>query len=141
MANHAYVIPTEFPTIEQINHDTKEICSRKFPEFTLEFTQNDSFSAGVWTLSYKDSPELHMMFWIDTWNDVPCIEFRHGHYGAGDWLWWMEYEIREELAQKYNAQVVDDADGIPTNPETKRFNTSRTSTLDRINNDTLSKLR
>lgn len=52
---------------------------------------------------------------------VPCIEFRHGH--VYQFLWWVEYEIREELACRYDAWSVDDSDFKFDQPQQERFNT------------------
>jgi hypothetical protein len=137
MANHAYVIPDKLPDPQRINDDVFAIVKRKFPQFQLEFdaTQNS------WMLSYKGDGYIAMTFWLDEYGDpetfdeatekwgrmLPCIEFRHGH--AYQFMWWVEYEIREELARLYNAQVVDDGLGTfdppQLDPQLERYDTYR----------------
>jgi hypothetical protein len=128
MANHIFVIPKKMPTAEQVDKDAREICARKFPQLTLHFKQEE----GSWLLQYKDDPYIGLIFWISKWGDpktwneksktcsrvLPCIEFRH----RTGWLWWVEYEIREELALRYNAKVVDESNEEEFDaPQTERY--------------------
>lgn len=143
MANHAYVIPKgKMPSPEQINQDAQEIVKRKFPQFTLTFQPPEQVGKdGVhWHLHAEpDDGYLGLIFWLGEYGDpatyneedgtwgrmLPCIEFRHGH--AFRFLWWVEYEIREELACRYNAYSVDDGcDGCDGNtPSKERYENYR----------------
>lgn len=141
MANHAYVIPKgKMPTADQINKDAQEIVRRKFPQFVLDYIPPDEIKGGEanWHLhSVPDDGYLGMIFWIDEYGDpesfdektetwsrmLPCIEFRHGH--AYRFMWWVEYEIREELARLYDAYSVDDATGEFDPPQLERYDTYR----------------
>lgn len=131
MSNHAYVVPKKMPTSRQINKDAQEICARKFPQFVLNYDGKKN-----WHLKYDPAPSyLGLIFWRSktgdprTWNqklekctvELPCIEFRHGH--SWPFLWWVEYEIREELAVRYDAKVMDDSDGKLGRSQKERFAT------------------
>lgn len=129
MANHAYVIPKKMPTRKQIDTDAREIVTRKFPMFDLHYDGKKN-----WHLQYKDDGYIGLIFWIDkyglieTWTPEteeckvyrPCIEFRHGH--SRPFMWWVEYEIREELALRYKAQCADDGTPGYDPPQTDRYN-------------------
>jgi hypothetical protein len=51
---------------------------------------------------------------------LDCLEFRHGH-GFQLW-WWIEYEIREELACRFGCHQEDDGTGATEN-YTERYDT------------------
>lgn len=124
------------PTAEQINKDAQEIVRLKFPQFVLDFYPPEEIEEGGinWQLHAEpDDGYLGLIFWLDkygnpetfdpetgTWGEMlPCIEFRHGH--AYRFLWWVEHEIREELACLYDAYSVDDATGELEAPDKSRY--------------------
>jgi len=111
MSNHACVIPKKMPSIEQIDKDVHEIVSRKFPQFTLEF-DGEKF----WELTHD--PGYILTFWCSETDGEQYIEFRHAHQAI---MWWIEYEIREELALRYDATVIDEAECVAETPQKERF--------------------
>ncbi len=106
------------PTFEQIAQDVREICAQKFPELTLDTTRKFPIHDGrTFCVSYKNDDYVAIIFWcaycdlsMKRVRGTPCIEFRHGHLGEFEWLGWIEYEIREELAFKYDAKIIEDSD-------------------------------
>lgn len=129
MANHAYVVPKgKMPIVEQINKDAQEIVRRKFPQFVLDFYPPEEIGEGGINWHLHAEPYdgyLGLIFWLDKYGNskTPCIEFRHGH--AYGFLWWVEHEIREELACLYDAYSVDDAINELEAPDKSRYDTYR----------------
>lgn len=136
--NSAYVFPKKFPTSAQIDADVREIVARKFPEFVVHFHEKEV----AWTVQYKKAAYkvattrqigflrydaanpglieyLCLILRLSKWNRRKCIEFQHGH--SYDILWWLEYEIREELALMYKAKTADDAISGYHEPQIERF--------------------
>lgn len=108
MANHAFVIPRKLPPAEQIDQDVREIVQRQFPQLTVDFSPEEK----SWLVSYNNDGHLALTFWIGKSYRAKkpnCIEFRHGH--GYNCLWWIENQIREQLAEKYKARCYDDGIG------------------------------
>jgi hypothetical protein len=115
MANHAYVIVKKLPPAKKVDAELRDIVS-KFPQFTLTFYPKER----SWFFHLTSDEALGMSFWLSkTFEKEPCIEFRHGH--CANFFWWIEYEIREELARRYGAVVVDDGDGERNPPQVERY--------------------
>lgn len=129
MSNHAYVFAKTLPPAEQINKDAQEIVNRKFPQFELIYTpRNNKNHTDCWELKHRSEvgrPSLS--FWLDRHTPKgkrvaqPCIEFSHPR--GDSFMWWVEYEIREELATRYSAMTDDDGLEGPEPPSAERFNT------------------
>jgi hypothetical protein len=144
MANHGYIFAKELPDAETINKDVQEIVARKFPMFIVNFDPEAAWhegKKGLWNIIFKNEDpntfRIGIQFWMsereryeydeekdeegELIDKLPCIEFKHGH--GSQFLWWLEYEIREELATRYNCTIADDGDGEENPPHTKRYNT------------------
>jgi hypothetical protein len=134
MANHAYVVPEQLPSIETIDADIRAIVGNKFPMFQVEHNPDQD----LWWINLNGDANFSLQCWIgEHWEDydektddcktkIPCIEFRHGH--CCQMLWWIEDEIRNALAAKYQAKQYDDGIGdytpsVEYNSEIRTYNT------------------
>lgn len=121
MSNHAYIYG-KLPSVDVIDADIREIISRQFPEFVVEKYgpgENGWNEKGtLWMI--KMTPERSQFIWTDKFKRKPCLEFRHGH--GADFFWWVEYEVREQLAVKYGLKANDDGIG-DYKPEYKPYKT------------------
>lgn len=126
MANHAYVIPETMPAADEILAAVRETLARKFPMLVLEWEPHNR-ERNLAIVSRPDLSGFGLCFWLDRFETGPddegrpCIEFRHGH--AWGILWWIEQEIREDLAARYKAVQYDDAQVEPTPNRPERFDT------------------
>lgn len=135
MSNHSYVILRDgLPAVPQFEWHVNHIISRKFPQFKLVRWDNCAPEVG-WELTHEPTGVV-LMFWMskcgdpDTFNpdtgefvkQVPCLEFRHSSV-LGGLMWWIEYEIREELAVRYGGVTMDDSEAEVNAPQTERFAT------------------
>jgi len=102
MSNHGFIYGKNLPSVQQIDKDVREIM-QKFPEFTV--TLHDDTQC--WIVEYES---LRMCFWYKRFRKVPCLEFRHSYSGM-PFMWWIEYEIREQIALKYKLKQYDEGIG------------------------------
>ena len=105
MSNHAYVMPKKMPTVSQIHTDAEAIL-KKFPQFKLTRNLDEWIVEYIWPEKAENQYFIGLCFWVDRYEKKKCITFRHGH--GLNFMWWIEYEIREELAKLYNAVSKDD---------------------------------
>lgn len=152
MANHAYVYGGNIPSNEEVDAVVREVVDKKFPMLQVDFHPDKAWQEvkGYWLIHRKAEQEPiydAIEFWrskhrpcpelygenTDEWEDsdwsawessqgeVDCLEFRHGH-GSHIW-WWLEYEIREELACRFDCVQEDDGvEGVTKNC-TERYDT------------------
>lgn len=120
MANLAAVIPKTMPSDDEIHSFIEGIVRKRFPQFMLIRHEYPTYT--MWLLRHKIEEHIALQFWTGTtfdpdeeyrenenYTEIPCIEFQHGH--NWNFLWWVEYELREPLAIHLNARVVDDGVG------------------------------
>lgn len=116
MANHAYVVSDNLPSNDVLEAELREYIAKRFPQFKV--TQTTWLDGIAWDISYNEEVGLicwpsKFTNWYDEAKQIRCIEFRHGH--AWHFLWWIEDEIRNFFASKYNAEQWDDGIGkMPT---------------------------
>jgi hypothetical protein len=150
MANHAFVYGTQIPSNDEVNAAVEEIV-RKFPMLKVEYEPETCWNEGVpgfWRVHCEDDDLHRVQFWrskrfpcpqffnVDTeswgdeeWEDwyskvpqgIDCLEFRHGH--GGELWWWLEFEIREELAARFNCTQEDEGVGGVLKNRAERFDT------------------
>lgn len=124
MANHCKVITKQTLDCEKITARVNELIKTKLAGlFELHIVPT-----GEWVLVHKKDAALGFMFWLtsqdenykDTLKDS-VIEFRHGHQFP--FMWFIEGVIRENLAKDYDAYMVDEGTGTPTQPKPENFET------------------
>ena len=123
MSNSAYVIPKgDMPPTSLLNAYFQDIVAAKFPMFVLDHIPPER-AIGCeynWVLHLEPSNGLFVLcFELDTYDNLQCIRFKHGH--SSGMLWWIEYEIREEIAKLIDANIVDDCDGDFCPPHDERY--------------------
>jgi hypothetical protein len=154
MANHAYVIPPEMPTFDQVDKIVRRVVAEKFPMLVVEAYPDKAYFErirpelkGYWFVYHPENRDYFALeFWFGSnlleldCSDIPhvslgqerigaavdmerafAVEFRHGH--SYDILWWIEYEIREEVGCALNARMFDDGVGDCGKPRTDRYDT------------------
>jgi hypothetical protein len=151
LANHAFVYGDEIPSNDEVQAAVEEIV-RKFPMLKVEYEPDTDWNSegtpGYWMIHCEDDDLHRVQFWRTThepcpqfydvdaaeWDDedwekwcekerpgIDCLEFRHGH--GGDFWWWLEYEIREELACRFNCKQEDEGVGGILKNRSKRYDT------------------
>lgn len=121
MANHGYVTTRRKLTPEQVDQDIREIVKRRFKgEVEVEYeklsekpTKRRSEGWEFWNIwaSWRFRPkseELWKKFGgeFSTWiMSHRKLEFRHPH---GDWAWWAQMILQDELALKYGGTISDE---------------------------------
>lgn len=110
MTEKARVI-ADLPDAKTIENDVRAIIENKFPKLKI------LGSKGFWHLGYEHdgvmNPRLTLHFWRE--NDT-TLEF--SHRDTHPFIWWVEYEVREKLANQYKGRTTDDAvkgDYAPSN--------------------------
>lgn len=101
MSNIAYIYG-KIPHHNRVDKDVREIVNRQFPEFAVDFDANTR----SWTVSYA---EIALTFHITKFRRRNALSFRHGH--SWRFMYWIEYEIREQLAAKYGSKQYDEGIG------------------------------
>ena len=121
MANHAYVTTRRILTPEVVDQDIREIVTRRLKdEVTIEFKKFGKLpkktsykgyeSWEIWAL-WRFEPKSQKIkepwrFGFEAWQmSHRKLEFRHPH---GEWAWWAQMILREELAYKYDGILSDE---------------------------------
>lgn len=122
MANHGFVTTRRILTPEAVNEDIREIVARRLKdEVTIEFrtlsalpkkTAHEGYESwdiwALWHFEPKKSPTIKepWHYGFEAWQmSHRKLEFRHPH---GEWAWWAQMIIQEELAYKYDGTVSDE---------------------------------
>jgi hypothetical protein len=121
MANHGYVTTRRILTPEEVDKDIREIVERRFKghidvEFKklLKDPKKSSFRGyeswdiwALWVFSPKDKKfKKESRHCFEAWiMSQRKLEFRHPH---GEWAWWGQMIVQEELAYKYGGTVSDE---------------------------------
>lgn len=128
MANHCRVLTKKTLDAHEVNSIVQKLAKEKlFDVFKIEFDEE----FGSWLVFHPKNPHyMALTFWLSDeeeygieingeyveyneplrLSELSVIEFRHGH--GYSFLWWIEGVFRENLAKYYNAQTIDDGDGI-----------------------------
>lgn len=118
MSNSAYLIPKKMPPFPQLDALVTGIVVNRFSQFKIE-----TIDKSGWFISHPD-PTHGMYYGLNIWLDEyvtsrsrkQAIQIKHGH--SGNFMWWIEYEVRERLAVALNAKQVDDGVGAVKNETT-----------------------
>lgn len=123
MANHGFVTTRRILTPEVVDKDIREIVKRRFKdevEVTLtkhsEKPSKHPFEGhefwDIWALWHFEpksraiKEDRRHSFSFETWQmSHRKLEFRHPH---GEWAWWAQMTIQNELAYKYDGTISDE---------------------------------
>lgn len=121
MANHGYVTTRRHLTPEEVDQDIREIVKRRFNDIIdVRFEKNapepgkHEFRGtlfwniwGCWVFEPKDEKLKKTSNYIfGAWlMSHRKLEFRHPH---GDWSWWGQMIVQDELAFKYDGIISDE---------------------------------
>lgn len=101
MANHGYVTTRKHLLADLINLDLMEINERVFKN-KLTLTRD---ATNYWTFEYPNPPDGRYYSFPVQLTNKNKLEFRHQ---MGDWNFWAQNQVAEELALKYNGLISDD---------------------------------
>lgn len=121
MANHGYVTTRRHLTPEEVDRDIREIVKRRFKDLievryektapepsTHNFRGTDFWNIwALWAFEPKDEKLKKTSNYIfEVWiMNRRKLEFRHPH---GDWSWWGQMTVQNELAYKYDGTISDE---------------------------------
>jgi hypothetical protein len=108
MANAAFIIPKRWPKVLELDALVKKAVLEKFPAFTVRSID------GGWAISHRLQPDdLSFNIWVSKCGKKQALQIPHRH--SYNFMWWVEYEIRERLAQDLEARQYDEGVGKTQN--------------------------
>jgi hypothetical protein len=112
MANHGFLTTRKQLTPEQVDRDIKEIIERRLGgiiKVTFDTYKDEPSKDGHWAgwqFKPKEGTVKEGHFEFGAWlNSRRKMEFRHPH---GEWSWWAQMILQQELALKYNGTISDE---------------------------------
>ena len=115
MSNHGYVKSRKFMRPEEISKIIEEINQTRFKgnlvvEYHKHTPEEPGWGEHTWIISYISSEDkneyIRKVCWLET---SRTFEMRHG--GGGDFAWWLDRVIVNEVALFYDGVITDDGDG------------------------------
>lgn len=121
MANHAQVITKKKMTPEKISALIERLNKELFKDLLIvKYTdctgRSECWGDHVWEITVKGGEGEHegrtyhrfgeRVCWLETSRH---FEIRHG--GGGNWIWWVDSAICNEIALEFDGYVMDDSDG------------------------------
>jgi len=108
MANHGYVTTRKHMKAEVLTEFFNDINSKYlFDEFNVEYSdcRNNPGAWGkhVWDFQHKRNEKIYKVCWL---NNPRSFEIRHG--GGGNFVWWLDSLITNEVACFYDGNIGDD---------------------------------
>lgn len=103
MANHARVKTKKKMTAENVTAVLNSLNERIFKgKFSVEYSCEDGDH--IWSITYENY--VHRICWLNTSRH---FEIRHGCRGQFDW--WADFAITNEIAVIFNGTITDDGGG------------------------------
>ncbi len=113
MANHCYVKTKKKMTPELISGVLNNLNVNIFKNnLQIEYAIGDKNSWGphLWFVDYQSPIDNIKYAERVMWLKTSChFELRHG--GGGEFAWWMDHVITNQLALKFNGTITDDGLG------------------------------
>jgi len=122
MSNHAYVKTKLKMSPEKITSLVEHLNNTIFKNCLKIEHGKGGWGKYTWQVSVlpDEATELNeRIFWI---NDSKHFEIRHG--GGGNFIWWIDTIITNEIALKFNGIITDDGHGDKVKPE-RKYNSFR----------------
>lgn len=131
MANHAHVITKKKMTPEKISVLIERMNATIFKNLLeVEYTdctgQTGSWGEHVWQITVKGGEQEYKGQTYHRFGERVCwlntsrhFEIRHG--GGGNWIWWVDFAICNEIALEFDGYVSDDSDGEHDKPEKDKY--------------------
>lgn len=124
MANHAYVTTKKKMTPALITEMLNRLNQERFRgilkiEYSDETGNKSAWGPHVWLIKIGENGEFgSRVCWLNTGRK---FEIRHG--GGGDFIWWVDISICNEIAVLFNGKISDDGgdgkwDGAPNKYKT-----------------------
>lgn len=131
MANHAHVITKKKMTPEKISALIDRLNATMFKDL-LKITYTDCtgqtgcWGKHVWEITVKGGEHVYEGREYHRYGDRVCwlnssrhFEIRHG--GGGNWIWWVDQAICNEIALEFDGYDMDDSDGEHDKPEKDKY--------------------
>jgi hypothetical protein len=128
MANHGYVTTRKKMTPEAITGLLNRLNQERFKGIlVIEYSHHEgddgAYGRHLWEITFNHTvPEQsvcygnHRVCWLNTSRK---FEIRHG--GGGNFIWWIDHIITNEIAVAFNGSISDDGVGGRWNGEEGKF--------------------